>query len=352
MNKLLSIFLALIMLLSLASCGEEPAPGDNSADVTDENPDETPADTPEEIQESALDILTKIWEALPEDSKPMAFGGDYHEENQVENAPGWHSIETEEDAQSLDTNFGLPAADVSMVSKVACVRHMLNANSFTCSAYEVVKTDVAQTDNVETVAKDLRDGLMNRSYMCGWPEQLDIYTVGSGTVVCFFGNLDLVNAFKDALTEVYGESCAQLYEEDMSEAGGDNTFAIPSDGLPLADSNIGGLLDETPEEGDNLPGGSLLPLDSVPPENEYLRDYFDDMEQLLDGWRDEGKFGINKLGFDLTLPMIDIVIAADSDAEALKNELISMGDYSEEIPYYNEDVIRITIGEHFPADTQ
>ena len=97
-----------------------------------------------------------------------------------------------------------------------------------------------------------------------------------------------------------------------------------------------------------MPGGSLLPLGSVPPENEYLRDYFDDMEQLLDGWRDEGKFGINKLGFDLTLPRIDIVIATDSDGEALKNELISMGDYSEEIPYYNEDVIRITIGEHFP----
>ena len=143
-------------------------------------------------------------------------------------------------------------------------------------------------------------------------------------------------------------------EEITSENAASETIPeveAEEDSLPPADSNIGGLLDEVPpEEGDNLPGGSLLPLGSVPPENEYLRDYFDDMEQLLDGWRDEGKFGINKLGFDLTLPRIDIVIATDSDAESLKNELVSMGDYSEEIPYYNEDVIRITIGEHFPDD--
>ncbi len=102
-------------------------------------------------------------------------------------------------------------------------------------------------------------------------------------------------------------------------------------------------------EGD-LPGGSLLPLGAIPPENEYLRGYFDEMEELLGGWRDEGKFGINKLGFDLTLPRIDIVISADPDAEALKNELISMGDYAEDVPYYNEGLIRITIGEHFPDD--
>ena len=145
-------------------------------------------------------------------------------------------------------------------------------------------------------------------------------------------------------------------EEITSENAASETIPeveAEEDSLPPADSNIGGLLDEVPpEEGDNLPGGSLLPLGSVPPENEYLRSYFDEMEQLLGGWRDEGKFGINKLGFDLTLPRIDIVIATDSDAEALKNELISMGDYSEEIPYYNEDVIRITIGEHFPDDTR
>ena len=145
-------------------------------------------------------------------------------------------------------------------------------------------------------------------------------------------------------------------EEITSEDAASETMPeveAEEDSLPPADSNIGGLLDDAPpEEEDNLPGGSLLPLGSVPPENEYLRSYFDEMEQLLGGWRDEGKFGINKLGFDLTLPRIDIVIATDSDAEALKNELISMGDYSEEIPYYNEDVIRITIGEHFPDDTR
>ncbi len=203
MKKLLAIILAGAMILSLAACGDSP-----------ETPDTAEADVP------ALELLNAVWDALPEENKPMAFGGDYHEENQVENAPGVHSIETDEDAQSLDTNFGLPASDVSMVSAVACIRHMLNANTFSCAAYEV--TDA---ENVGTVAEAIRDGLMNRAYMCGWPEQLEVISVGK-TVVGFYGALDIVSAFKDALMSVYPDAVV-MYEEDMSEAGGDNTFAIP-----------------------------------------------------------------------------------------------------------------------------
>ena len=203
MKKLLAIILAGAMILSLAACGDSP-----------ETPDTAEADVP------ALELLNAVWDALPEENKPMAFGGDYHEENQVENAPGVHSIETDEDAQSLDTNFGLPASDVSMVSAVACIRHMLNANTFSCAAYEV--TDA---ENVGTVAAAIRDGLMNRAYMCGWPEQLEVISVGK-TVVGFYGALDIVSAFKDALMSVYPDANV-YYEEDMSEAGGDNTFAIP-----------------------------------------------------------------------------------------------------------------------------
>ena len=203
MKKLLAIILAGAMILSLAACGDSP-----------ETPDTAEADVP------ALELLNAVWDALPEENKPMAFGGDYHEENQVENAPGVHSIETDEDAQSLDTNFGLPASDVSMVSAVACIRHMLNANTFSCAAYEV--TDA---ENVGTVAEAIRDGLMNRAYMCGWPEQLEVISVGK-TVVGFYGALDIVSAFKDALMSVYPDANV-YYEEDMSEAGGDNTFAIP-----------------------------------------------------------------------------------------------------------------------------
>ena len=233
MKKILAIILALAMVLSLAACGEAaPTPGPDSSETpaapdNAEDPAPEEADVPE--QESALETLTRIWDAYPADeegNKFMSFGGDYHEENQVENAPGWHSIDTDEDAESLDTNFGLPASMVSSVSRVACLRHMLNANTFTCSAYEVIQTEIADVDNVQAVADALRDGLMNRAYMCGWPEQLDIYSVGN-TVVCFFGALDIVNTFKDALVSVYGDGCTLYYEEDMSEAGGDNTFAFP-----------------------------------------------------------------------------------------------------------------------------
>ena len=357
MKKIIAILLALAMALSLAACGK-------TDDNSDASPDGTVAETlpvctdtePVEVEEAvdenpltgAVDAIARVWNAYAEEDKFMTFGGDYNEENQVENAPGVHNIATEDDAAGLDNAVGFPAGMIDKISEAAAMRHMLNVNTFTCGAYAV-----NSADDVDAVCQGIRDSLMNRAYMCGWPAVLFVMKLPNNFVMNVFGARDLVEKFVDTAKEVYGDGLEVYCEEDMSEAGGDNTFAIPIDGLPLADSNIGGLLDDAPpEEGDNLPGGSLLPLDSVPPENEYLRSYFDEMEQLLDGWRDEGKFGINKLGFDLTLPMIDIVIAADSDAEALKNELISMGDYSEEIPYYNEDVIRITIGEHFPADTQ
>ena len=235
MKKFLAIFLALIMALTLAACGatddtpegdivhpETPLPGDNPA--LDESAVIDPGDAEE--SETPLDLLTNIWNNMPEDMKPMAFGGDYHEENQVENAPGIHSTATEEDAQSLDTNFGFPANEVSNVGQVACIRHMLNANSFSCAAYEILQPADSDVDLVSSLSEEIRDNLMNRAYMCGWPEQLEIIAVGRN-VVAFYGSLDIVNAFKDSLTGLYGDSAVVEFEEDMSEAGGDNTFAFP-----------------------------------------------------------------------------------------------------------------------------
>lgn len=236
MKKIIAILLVLAMALSLCACGDTQKEENNGGNPTpavsnDQNndgevPDATdPEVTPAEAV-SALDLLTAVWDAMPEDSKPMAFGGDYHEENQVENAPGIHSIETDEDAQSLDTNFGLPANMVSSVERVACIRHMLNANSFSCAAYEVIQPADSDTDNVQAVSTAIRDGLMNRAYMCGWPEQLEIISVGT-TVVGFYGSIDIVGAFKEALMSLYGDTAVVWFEEDMSEAGGDNTFGFP-----------------------------------------------------------------------------------------------------------------------------
>lgn len=235
MKKILAILLAASMVLSLAACGGNNDDPDtdsdpvNTADVNDDTvtgaPDAPSAPESDEEEEDALTILTKIWEAYPADeegNKFMTFGGDYNEENQVENAPGWHNTETEDDAAALDNGFGLPADMIDKVGRVAVMRHMLNVNTFTCSAYEV-----PVEDDVEAVCQGVRDGLMGRSYMCGWPEQLEVYTVGKHTVVCFFGAADIVSNFKEALTSVYGDSSAAVFEEDMSEAGGDNTLKFP-----------------------------------------------------------------------------------------------------------------------------
>lgn len=195
MKKIISVILAAVMLFALAGCGAEGLP---------------------EVDKTALEVLTEIWDGMPEDQHFMSFGGDY--DAAIENAPGPHAIG---DGSDLENGIGYPAANISMIDEAASMRHMLNANTFTCGAYHLT-----EDADIDEVCKGIRDSLMNRAYMCGWPEQLDIYKIGN-TVVCFFGALDIVNTFKDALVSVYGDGCTLCYEEDMSEAGGDNTFAFP-----------------------------------------------------------------------------------------------------------------------------
>lgn len=196
MKKFVALILVSVMALSLAACG--------GSDVPD-------------VDKTALEVLTEIWDALPEDQHFMTFGGDY--DAAVENAPGAHAIG---DGSDLENGIGFPAADISMIDEAASMRHMLNTNTFTCGAYHVVNTE-----DMDTVCQGIRDSLMNRAYMCGWPETLYVIKIGQHLVVNVFGANDLVTVFKDKAAELYGDAAVIAYEEDMSNAGGDNTFAFP-----------------------------------------------------------------------------------------------------------------------------
>lgn len=229
MKKILAIILAAVMVMSLAGCGDakNPAPegteapevqtpsGDGEADAEPEGGEVVP-----EENMSALDLFTEIWNSIPEDKRPMAFGGDYNEENQVENAPGKHEIG---DGTELDSGFGFPTDLADKVSEAAAVRHMLNVNSLSAAMYYI---EDANTDVIPDLAQGIRDSLMNRSYMCGWPEVLVVMKVGSNYVLSAYGNSDLVYALKDA-AEASQLGSEVLFDESMEDAGGDNTFAIP-----------------------------------------------------------------------------------------------------------------------------
>ena len=82
---------------------------------------------------------------------------------------------------------------------------MMNANTFTCGAYHL-SDDVSAAD----VASSLRDNIMNRQWMCGFPDKLVVAEVGE-YVVTVFGANELVDTFMTHLNGIYGVSAT--YDE-------------------------------------------------------------------------------------------------------------------------------------------
>ena len=181
MKKLFSLLLAAAMILSLAACGSKNDDGAASGDQ--------PA--------TALELLEAVWSSYAEDDKFAVSGGDYDEANMTEDAPGNFGIS---DGDTLDYALGYPAADADKLADVASLVHMMNANTFTAGAFHV-----ASASDVDTVVSDLKDNIMNRQWMCGFPDKLVILTMGDFVVSCF-GAEELVDQFRDTLTTVYGEA--------------------------------------------------------------------------------------------------------------------------------------------------
>ena len=182
MKKLFSLLLAAAMILSLAACGSK-ADDNNGGDTAQ------PAD--------ALALLNTVWSSYAEDDKFAVSGGDMNEENMVDDAPGNFSVA---DGDTLDYMLGYPAADVDKLTDAASLIHMMNANTFTAGAFHI-----ANAPDVDAVVSDLKDNIMNRQWMCGFPDKLVILTMGDFVVSCF-GAEELVDQFRDTLTSVYSEA--------------------------------------------------------------------------------------------------------------------------------------------------
>ena len=146
MKKFLTLLLAAAMTLSLAACGSKT--DDNSGNNSQ------PA--------SALELLNAVWANYSDDDKFPATGGDYDEANMTEDAPGNFSVE---DGDALDYSLSFPAADAGKLSDAASLTHMMNANTFTAGAFHV-----ASSSDVDSVVSDLKDNIMNRQWMCGFPQ--------------------------------------------------------------------------------------------------------------------------------------------------------------------------------------
>jgi len=77
---------------------------------------------------------------------------------------------------------------------------MMNANTFTAGAFHL--SDAASE---EAFVSAVKDSVMNRQWICGFPETLIIVSDGNGYVVSAFGNGDAIETFKTKLTDMGGK---------------------------------------------------------------------------------------------------------------------------------------------------
>ena len=190
MKKLVALMLAAALAVSVTACG-----GGTNTETTKDDTE----------GKKAVDILTDVYAAYEEDEKFSIAGGDY--ENMVMDAPGTVNVS---DGETLDTLLGFPAGSAELLDDAASMMHMMNQNTFTAGVYHVVKAD-----DVQTVADAIKENILNRQWMCGFPDDLVIYSVGTSYVAAVFGAEDLVDNFEEELQETYS-SAKLLHEEDLN----------------------------------------------------------------------------------------------------------------------------------------
>lgn len=189
MKRFFAILLALTLALSLGACAKTNGTGTTGGSRI---PD-------------AVTLLTAVWDKIPEDQKFSAIGGQIGGSDVKDGTPGSFSVDN---ADELDRELGFPAASADKLLDAASLTHMLNANTFTGAAYHV-----KAGEDLETLGQAVRDNIQARRWMCGFPDKVVVLSV-ENYLVSLFGAEDLVNTFRDTLTETYA-GAKVLYDEGI-----------------------------------------------------------------------------------------------------------------------------------------
>ena len=190
MKKILAFVLAAVMVLSLAACTDKGSEGGATS----------PSGAQTNQPKSALEILEKVWSKYSTDEKFPATGGS--EKHMEEDKPGKFDVS---DAEALDSELGFPKANASEIDDAASLMHMLNENNFSCGVYHV-----KDSGNAEALAGKIKENILARQWLCGFPEKLVILTVGD-YIVSVFGAGELTDTFVAKLSAEYS-SAKQLFD--------------------------------------------------------------------------------------------------------------------------------------------
>ena len=200
MKRLFAAIITASLVLSLTACGGK-ADKNPGAGTTLDN--ETTAAQEQVTAKDALEILNTVWGSYAEDDKFAACGGDSSEENARSDAPGVYSIA---DAAVMDSALGFPEASADKIDGAASLMHMMNANTFTCGAYHV-----KNSADVSALADEIKTNIMQRRWMCGFPDKLTVASLGD-YIVAFFGENEITDTFKANLISAYPS--AHIVSED------------------------------------------------------------------------------------------------------------------------------------------
>ena len=199
MKKKIAMIMCAVFMVTAIGCGGSKDAADNG------NTEENAAVETVDVADS-VELLTNVWNTYEEADKFPIGGGDY--ENMVSDSVGAFDVTKTED---LDSLLGMPADGAAMIDDAASMMHMMNANTFTAGAYHLTDASLQQD-----LADLLKDNIMNRQWMCGFPDTLLIASVGGEYMVSAFGNAEIMENFKTKLQEQY-EVTEVIYEESLTE---------------------------------------------------------------------------------------------------------------------------------------
>lgn len=186
MKRIIAVLMAAMLIFSFAACGKNNDTDDNTT-------------TPEVETVAALDLLNNVWASYTAEDPNYfaAAGGDMlTEETTNWEGPAAFGV-TGEAAEALSSMLHFPVASASKLTAAASLMHAMNANTFTCGAFQV-----ANADDVDALITEIKTEIDGTQWMCGFPEKVLIAKVGT-TIVAAVGNTQLIDDFNTKLVAAY-----------------------------------------------------------------------------------------------------------------------------------------------------
>lgn len=190
LKKLTAMLLLAVFAVSFAACGGAAAPADDVQQGTE--------------YADALELMTAIWDAFPEDERFACFGGGQGD-TLVSDAPG--ALDTG-DTDTMSYTLLIPEELQSKTVSAASLVHMMNANTFTGAVLQLNGADTADA------AKAIEQAVTGNHFMCGFPDKLVVLGLGD-YVIYAFGSEQLVDGFRDAASGSLSGTVETLYDEPI-----------------------------------------------------------------------------------------------------------------------------------------